>query len=692
MNTSRREFLKVSSAAGAGLAIAFHLPSALQGAATEKAFQPNVWLEIAPSGKVTITCAKAEMGQGVRTSLPMLVAEELDTPFDRITVVQAMADSKYGQQLTGGSTSVRGSMETLRKAGATARAMLVAAAAKDWRVPAAMCQTENGFVVGPKGKRASYGSLADAAAKLPVPQEVKLKDSKDFKVVGQPLLRTDVPEKVSGKAEFGIDVRLSGMLVANIARCPVFGGKLAKFDATKAKAVPGVKQVVEVPSGIAVVGDSYWSVHQGRDALEITWDEGPNADMNSAAIGDRFAELSKGIALIGENKGDAASRYFETAQKIQATYEFPFLAHATMEPMNCTASVKPDTIEVWAPTQFPEMIREAGSELLGVKPEQIKVHVTYLGGGFGRRAEPDFALEALAVSKAAGAPVKVVWSREDDMQHDWYRPASYHVLTAGVDTAGNLVAWTHRVVAPSIGGQRGWVKEGTLDKDALDCAMDLRYNIPNIFIDYVMANTGVPVGYWRSVYASQNAAATEAFLDEVASLAKKDPLEFRLAIADPRAAGVLKLAADKAGWGKTTEGRALGIAMAFSFGSYVAQVAEVSVDGGVPRVQRVVAAVDCGMYVNPTIIEAQIMGAVVFGLSGMRSAITIQNGRAQQSNYHMFEVPRMTDVPKVEVYLVKSMEKPGGIGEPGLPPLAPAVLNAIAAASGTRIRKLPLAT
>jgi len=691
MKTTRRDFLKVTGVAGAGLVIGFHLPSSLDAAPKgAAAFEPNVWLQIDPAGRVTITCAKSEMGQGVRTSLPMIVAEELDADFAHVTVQQAMADPKYGQQLTGGSTSVRTSLEKLRTAGATARAMLVAAAAKEWGVDPGACHTDKGFVTGPGGKRASYGSLATAAAKLPVPKDVKLKDAKDFKIIGQPLPRTDVAEKVNGKAQFGIDVREPGMLVANIARCPVFGGKVAKFDATKAKAVPGVKHVVEVPSGVAVVGDSYWSAHKGCQALQITWDEGPHAGMNSAAISQRFAELAKGEANVGDKKGDAGAALSQAVQKVEATYEVPFLAHATMEPMNCAASVKGNDVEVWAPTQFPENLREVGSQFLNVKPEQIKVHVTFLGGGFGRRAEPDYALDALAVSKAIGAPVKVVWSREDDMQHDWYRPASYHVLSGGLDAKGKLVVWKHRVVAPSIGGQRGWVKEGALDKSALECAQELRYTIPNVLVDYVMANTGVPAGWWRSVYSSQNALVTESFMDELAAAAKRDPLEFRLAMANPRAAGVLKLAAEKAGWGKPAAGRSQGIAMAFSFGSYVAHVAEVSMDGATPRVHRVVAAVDCGLYVNPAIIEAQIMSGVVYGLSGMRSAITIKNGRVQQSNFHDFEIPRLNEVPNVEVHLVKNSEKSGGIGEPGLPPLAPAVLNAMAAATGKRVRRMPL--
>ncbi len=691
MKASRREFIKVSGAAGAGLVIAFHLPSSLQARTTiARPFVPNVWLRIDPSGKVTITCHKSEMGQGVRTSLPMMVAEELDVDFSKIVVAQAMEDPRYGQQLTGGSTSVRSSMEKLRIAGATARAMLIAAAAKQWDVGASACHTESGYVVGPEGRRVAYGSLAPAAAKLPVPKSVKLKDPKDFKIIGRPLPRTDVPDKVTGKAQFGIDVRLPGLLVSSIARCPVFGGKVAKFDAAKAQAVSGVKHVVQVPSGVAVVGDSFWSAQKGREALQINWDEGPHANMSSGGIRERFAQLAQGPAQVGEKEGDAASALAQAAHKVDATYEVPFLAHATMEPMNCTASVKPGSIEVWAPTQFPEMIREAGAGLLDVKSEQIKVHVTYLGGGFGRRADPDFALDALAVAKAVGAPVKVVWSREDDMQHDWYRPASLHVLAGGLDGQGKLVAWKHRVVAPSIGGQRGWVKEGALDEDALDCAVNPPYSFPNILVEYVMANTGVPVGFWRSVYSSQNALATECFVDELAAAAKRDPLEFRLAYSNPRAAGVLKLAAEKARWGRPGAGRSQGIAAAFSFGSYVAHVAEVSMDGNLPRVHRVVAAVDCGMYVNPAIIEAQIMSGVVYGLSGMRSAITIQNGRAQQSNFHDFEVPRLNEVPTVEVHLVENREKPGGIGEPGLPPLAPAVLNAMAAATGKRFRKLPL--
>ncbi len=692
MKTTRRDFLKVSGAAGAGLVLAFHLPSRLQAqSAAAKPFAPNVWLQIDPSGKVTITCHKSEMGQGVRTSLPMMVAEELDCDFASVHVVQAMGDhQKYGQQLTGGSTAVRTSMEKLRTAGATARAMLVAAAAKQWGVAASACHTDSGFVVGPAGKRAGYGTLADAAAKLPVPKDVKLKDPKNFKIIGRPLPRTDLAEKVHGKAEFGMDVRLPGLLVANIARCPVFGGKVAKFDATKAKAVPGVKHVVQVPSGVAVVGDSYWSALKGREALDITWDEGKHATMSSAGIHERFAELAEGDAQVGQKDGDAASALNGAAHQVNATYEVPFLPHATMEPMNCTASVKGQTAEVWAPTQFPEMLQETGSSLLGGKPEQVKVHITFLGGGFGRRAMPDYALDALAVSKEIGAPVKVVWSREDDMQHDWYRPASLHLLAGGVDASGKLVAWKHRVVAPSIGSQFGWVKEGALDEDALECAVKTPYTVPNVLVEYVMANTGVPAGWWRSVYSSQNALATECFMDELAAAAKRDPLEFRLAHANARTAGVLKLAAEKAGWGKPAARRTQGIATAFSFGSYAAHVVEVSMDGNLPRVHRVVSAVDCGMYVNPAIIEAQIMSAVVYGLSGMRSAITIDKGRVQQSNFHDYEIPRFNEVPTVEVHLVKNSEKPGGIGEPGLPPLAPAVLNAMAAATGKRVRKLPL--
>ena len=691
MKTTRRDFIKVSGAAGAGLVLAFQLPEALSAApATEKPFAPNVWLQIDPQGKVTITCHKSEMGQGVRTSLPMMVAEELDADFSSVQVKQAMGDPKYGQQLTGGSSSVRGSMDKLRKAGATARAMLITAAAKRWNVQPSACRTESGLVIGPGTRRAAYGSLASEAAKLPVPKDVKLKDPKDFRIMGKPLPRTDVPEKVNGKAEFGIDVKLPGMVFANVARCPVFGGKVAKFDDSKAKTVPGVKRIVQIDSGVAVVGDSYWSALKGREALQITWDEGKNAGMSSAQISQRLAELAKGEAHTGEKKGDAAAALSKAAHQVEATYEFPFLPHATMEPMNCVAHVQGDAVEIWAPTQFPEMLLNVGPQPVGVDKNKMKIHVTYLGGGFGRRAMPDFVIDTMQVSKAVGAPVKVVWSREDDMQHDFYRPASYHALRGGVDQSGKLVAWQHRVVAPSIGAQMGWVKEGSLDKDALDAAMELPYDIPNLLVEYVMANTGVPAGWWRSVYASQNSAATEAFMDELAAAAGKDPLEFRLAIADSRAAAVLKLAADKAGWGKPAAGRKQGIAMANTFGTYVAQVAEVEMQGTTPRVKRVVAAVDCGMYVNPAIIEAQIMSAVVYGLSGMRSAITVQNGRVQQSNFHDYEIPRLNEVPTVEVHIVKNGEKPGGIGEPGLPPFAPAVLNAMAAATGKRVRKLPL--
>ncbi len=519
LTVDRREFLKTSAVAGAGLVIGFYLPA--RGEAATTGFQPNAWLQIAPDDKVTVWVAKSEMGQGVRTSLPQIVAEELEADWSKIRIEPALFDKKYGNQGTGGSTSVRTSMETLRKAGASAREMLRSAAAQQWNVPVAECNAEYGSIVHSSGKRASYGSLAEAASKLPVPETPPLKDPKDFRLIGQPLPRLDVPEKVNGAAEFGLDVRRPGMLYGTVARCPVFGGKLSGFDAAKAKAVLGVRDVTKLGDDrVGVVADSYWTALQGLRAAGVTWDEGPNAKLSSAEISQKFAELGKGAAQVGQTVGNAGSALASAATKLEAVYEVPYLSHACMEPMNCTAEVKADSVEIWAPTQFPQFAAQAATEITGLKPEQVTVHITLLGGGFGRRAEADFAADAVALSKGVGAPVKVIWSREEDMQHDWYRPSSRHQMSGGLDAAGNLVAFTHRLVAPSIGGQRGWIKEGALDEDALDAAMGLPYAIPNLLVEYVMANMPVPAGWWRSVNASQNGIATECFLDELAEAAK----------------------------------------------------------------------------------------------------------------------------------------------------------------------------
>jgi isoquinoline 1-oxidoreductase beta subunit len=697
---TRRDFLRSSTLGGAGLVIAFYLPTKadLRGQGAQPPFQPNAWLQVDPQDNVTIWVGKSEMGQGVRTSLPMIVAEELDADWKRVRIEPAQADaSKYGNQLTGGSTSVRTSWEPLRQAGAQARAVLVAAAAQNWGVAPESCRTENGSVIhDASGRRARYGSLAEAAAKLPVPEKPPLKHAKDFRIVGKSLPRLDIPAKVDGSAQFGIDVRVPGMLFAVVARCPVFGGKVARFDATRAKAVKGVRAVTPISNGVAVVADSTWAAMEGRKALDVTWDEGPHAGLTSAEISRRFAKLAAGPAAVARHDGDVEAALKGAARTLEAVYEVPFLAHATMEPMNATADVRSGSCEVWAPTQFPAMAQEVAGKIAGVRPEKATVHITLMGCGFGRRTEADFVADAVEASKAVGKPVQVLWTREDDMQHDHYRPASYHVLRAGLDADGRLIAWTHRVVAPSIRGQYGaTVEGGGVDLGAVDGAVDLPYAIPNLRVDYVMANTAVPVGYWRSVYASQTAFANECFLDEIAAAAGKDPVELRrdLLRNAPHHKAVLELVAEKSGWGKPlAAGRFRGLAVHKSFHTCVAEVAEVSLEkDGTPRVHRVVCAIDCGLPVNPAGIASQMQSGIVYGLSAaLRGKITIDKGRVQQSNFDDYQVLRFDEMPHVEAHIVPSTEPPTGTGEPGLPPIAPAVANAVSAARGERVRKLPI--
>jgi len=576
---------------------------------------------------------------------------------------------------------------------------LIAAAAQTWGVEPTSCRAEAGAVIhAPSNRRLTYGALAQRAAALPVPADVQLKDPKDWHLAGKPTKRLDTRFKVNGTAQFGIDVRVPGMLTAVVARSPVFGGKVSSFDATAAKAIPGVRHVVQISSGVAVVGDGYWPAKQGRDALKVSWDEGPVAQVSSASISSLFAQRATQDGAVARHDGDAVAALAGAAQRVEAVYEMPFLAHATMEPMNCTAHVRADGVDIWAPTQFQTGVQMIGGQIGGIAPEKVAVHTTYLGGGFGRRFELDFIMEALETSKAAGAPVKVIWSREDDIQHAQYRPANYHQLRAGLDASGRPVAWTHRIVAPSIMARMfpQTVKNG-LDGEAVEGGVGLPYAVPNVHVDYQLTDTGIPVGFWRSVNNSFNAFAVEGFIDELAAAAKQDPYEYRrtLLANAPRDRGVLELAATKAGWGTPLPaGRARGIAVYKSFESYAAQVAEVSVSpAGDVRVHRVVCAIDCGMHVNPSTIEAQMQSGIVFGLTAaLKGAITIENGRVMQSNFHDYQMLRIAEMPVVEVHIVPSTEAPGGVGEPGTPPIAPAVCNAIFAATGKRIRRLPIGT
>ena len=702
----RREFLKKGAAGGAGLVIGLYLPGkyeALAGVPEKEPALMNAWVLIAADDTTTLVIDKSEMGQGINTALAMILADELDLDWKKINTVFAPAAPVYfnpvfGLQGTGGSTSVRASWEPLAKAGAAAREMLVAAAAKKWNVEPSACSTEESMVVHKaSGKKIGYGAVAEEAAKLPVPANPKRKDAKDYKYIGKPTKRVDSKDKVSGRAGFGIDVRRPAMLHAVVARCPVFGGKVKSFDGTKAKAVRGVKNVAPVSTGVAVVADNTWSALQGREALEIQWDEGENAKNSSEAIRKLYQSRLEQTGAIARTDGDAEKAMGGAARKVEAMYEVPFLAHATMEPMNCTADVRADGCDIYAPTQFQTFVQMTGAKLAGLKPEQVRVHTTYLGGGFGRRAEQDFIVEAVELSKTMGAPVQVTWTREDDMQHDFYRPAVAVKLWAGLDGAGKPVAWKTRIVGPSIMSRffPGSVKNG-LDDTATEGIATLKYDVPNFLVEYLLTEPGVPVGFWRSVGNSHNGYIAECFVDEMAKAAGKDPFEFRrgLLSKDSRQRGVLELAAEKAGWSKPLpEGRYRGIAVVESFGSHVAEVAEISIDRKSKslRVHRVVAAVDCGRHVNPETIRAQVEGGIVYGLTAaLKGEITIASGRVEQANFNDYDLVRINEAPQVEVHIVDSNDGPGGMGEPGTPPIAPAVCNAILAATGKPVRRLPI--
>lgn len=699
----RRSFLKTGLAGATGLIVGFYLPGRREvlAAAAEPAVL-NAFIHVSPEDTVTILISKSEMGQGVVTSLSMLAAEELECDWKKIRTEFAPADKVYfdpafGMQGTGGSQSIHSGWAPMRTAGATAREMLVAAAAQKWGVDASECHAENGAVVHTATKRRlTYGSLADAAGKLTPPTNVKLKDPSEFKVIGKPTKRLDTPDKVCGKAMFGIDARRPGMLHAVVLRCPVFGGKVASFDATKAKAVPGVKDVIQISTGIAVVADNTWTAMQGRKALEVTWDEGPNAGASNASIFKTFGDRAQTPGVVSRKEGDAAAAMGNAAQKIEAVYRAPYQAHATMEPMNCVADVRADRVDIWAPTQFQTPSQGIAAGIAGVKPEQSFVHTTYLGGGFGRRGWSDFVTEACEISKAMKAPAQVTWTREDDMQHDYYRPASYIKMSAGLDANGKPTAFTARVACDSIMSWffPGSVKNG-MDSSSVEGVSDIAYDIPNILVDYQLVAGPIPMGFWRSVGASQNGFFSESFVDELAAAAKKDPYEFRrdLLSKKPRHLGVLNLAAEKAGWGKPLpKGVYRGIAVLEAFDTYVAEVAEISIDkDNSVKVHRIVCALDCGQVVNPSIIEQQAMGAMVFGLTQtLKGEITIDKGRVVQANFDTNEPLRMSECPKMEVYIVPSKEVPRGMGEPAVPPVAPAVANAIFAATGKRIRKLPI--
>ena len=681
---NRREFLETGVAAGASLLIGFHLPAFDRGAA--KPFKPNAWIEIRPDGVVTIWTGRSEMGQGVKTAMPMIVAEELEADWTRVQVAQADADPAYGDQFTVGSRSVRSGFEPLRQAGAAAREMLVGAAALTWKVPREACRARNGMVEHvATGRRLGYGDLAALAATLPVPADPPLKPSSEFRILGTRVPRVDTPDKVDGAAVFGLDVRVPGMVYATVARCPVFGGRVKSFDPAPALAVPGVQRVVQISSGVAVVADRTWAAFAGKKALKIEWDEGKVAQWSSDGIWRAFAAAAERSGEVVRTVGDVDAGFKGAARTIEATYQAPYLAHACMEPMNCTAQVRGDACEIWAPTQNPQGIERAAAKLTGLPVEAITVHVTYLGGGFGRRGGPmDYATEAVELAKQIAAPVQVVWTREDDIQNAVYRPATYNVLRGGLDARGAPMAWSHRLVGPEGGSfllTRG--------------ADELIYPVPHFRLERVIEDPGVPVAPWRGVGPSQNGWVVESFVDELAHAAGKDPYAYRreLVAGHPRLVQVLDLAAERAGWNSAPPaGRARGIAL-WQFGdTFLAQVAEVSVAGdGAVRVHRVVCAMDCGVVVNPAGVEAQVQSAIIYGLTAaLYGEITLDRGRVTQSNFNDYRMLGLAECPELEVHLVRSDAAPGGVGEAGLPPIAPAVCNAIFAGTGKRIRKLPI--
>lgn len=713
---SRRTFLKAAGAVAAvGLTIGFEWAGtgrrALAATTPEAAFAPNAFLRVAPDNSVTVIAKHVEMGQGAYTGIATIVAEELDANWQDVRVESAPADAKryanlaFGMQGTGGSSAMANSWMQLREAGAKARAMLVSAAAAQWRTPASELTTRDGSVHHAATNRtATYGSLASAAARLPVPDKVALKSPKDFRLIGHQAPRVDVPPKTDGTAQFTLDVTFPGMLVALLQRPPLFGATVRSFDASAAKAVPGVVSVVQVPGGVAVVAKGFWAAKQGRDALKIEWDDSKAEKRSSDAIMAEYRQLAEQPGASARKDGDATQALAGAAKKISATYSFPYLAHAPMEPLDAVVKLTADSCEIWAGDQFQTVDQGNAARTAGLDPQQVKIHTLYAGGSFGRRANArsDYIVEAVSIARALGAngtPVKLQWTREDDIHGGFYRPMYFHKLDAGLSADGKLVGWRHRIVGQSILGgtpfASAMIKNG-IDATSVEGAANMAYAIPNISVELTTTQTGVPVLWWRVVGSSHTAFAVEAFIDEAAHAAGKDPFVFRrdLLAHEPRMRAVLELAARKAGWDPAKplpKGRGRGIAVAEAFKTFVAQVAEVSVDkDGNVKIERVVCAVDCGTPINPDIIAAQMEGGIGFGLGAvLHSAITLKDGKVEQNNFDGYQVLRIAEMPKVEVHIVPSGEAPTGVGEPGVAPVGPAVANAIFAATGERVHSLP---
>jgi len=725
MAISRRKFVVQGTIAGAGLVIGVRLaPAKAFAQENEKAPKKppvnpfDAYIHVKPDGKISLIVAKSEMGQGIKTGLAMILAEEAEVDFDSVSVEQAETrPDLYAHMGTGGSGSTMQNYMPLRRAGATVREQMITAAAQKWNVPRKECEAKKGIVIHEKSsRRASYGELVEAAEKLPLPDmdKVELKDEDDFELIGHATPRVDIPSKVNGSAIFGLDVRVPEMLFAVVTRCPTFGGRHAHFDATKAKAVPGVKQVFEIPAlgrdmftagGVAVVADSTWSAMQGREALQITWDNGAAAAESTTTLHNA---LHAGAGKPGKrvrNDGNVEKEIPDGAKRVEATYEFPFLAHATMEPMNITVHARSGEAEVWAPTQSPDWVQRTVAKILDLKPEKVQVHTTLMGGGFGRRYMADYPAEAAQIAKVVGKPVQLVWSREDDMTHDFYRPAACHQMKGAVDQDGRPLAWSHTIASTSI--EAYWHPDGGKPESSeVGGAEQMPYAIPNVRLEYNHVASAVPPLWWRSVEHSFNGFAVECFIDELAAATGRDPVKFRETLLvkpanwkpkndedpDPaRLRAVMQLAAEKSDWGTPLpKGKGRGIATYHSFGSYICEVAEVTVKGSTFKIDRMVAAIDCGQIVNPESVRAQAESAIIYGLSAaLKNEITVKNGAIEQTNFDGYDPIRISEAPPIEVHLIKSKEEPGGMGEPALPPAAPAVANAIFAACGKRVRKLP---
>jgi len=690
----RREFVRLGALAGGGLFLGVYVPGRLDAEAAADGlaeFRPNAFVRIGTDDQVTIWLARSDMGQGVRTALPMIVADELDADWSRVTIEQADAHpSRYGRMMTVGSGSVRnGAWMPLRQAGAAAREMLVAAAAARWTVAASTLRTENGRVFHDASKRsAAYGELADAASAMPVPEKPRLKDPSAFRLIGKRIPLVDTHLKVTGRAAYGIDARTPGMRFGTVVHPPAFGDSVESFDASKALTVKGVTDVFEVSQGVAVVADNTWAAFKGAKALDIRWKSGGFA-MSSDEIFRHFAEMGEKDGDSAVNTGDAARALAAGTKKVTAAYQAPYLAHATMEPMNCTADVRGDRCEIWVPSQNPQGAQSEAARMTGLPVEAVTVHVQYLGCGWGRRSQTDFVRDAVEASMKVRAPVQILWTREEDMQHDFYRPAARVQFEGAIDAGGRLFAMRVKSITPPFGGGgRG------VDRNSVDGLVSHPYDIPNVAIDYVRPDVAVPVSYWRSVGPSQNAFFMESFIDEMAHAAGADPVEFRIGMlsGQPRLKHALEVVRDRSGWAtKPLAGRARGAAVVMDKGGIVAQIAEVSIESGRIRVHKVTCAYDCGRIIHPGIVEAQVSGSIVGGLSAaLYGEITIDKGRVAQGNFNDYPMLRFNEMPVVDVHLVISNEEPGGAGEPALPPIAPAVANAVFALTGTRLRTLPL--